>query len=1331
MFVPHSFSLVVSWFRSVRMSAFAVALALSSTVSAATVQYAINAGGSAASPFAADAYFTGGGTYSSGSTISTSGVTDPAPQAVYQAERYGNSTYTFPGLTAGTNYLVRLHFAETYFSSTGQRQFNVLLNGTQVLTNFDIVAAAGGQNIATVREFTVAANSSSQIMVQFQNGAADNAKVSGIEIIDPTASSAPTIRLNVDINSGSTYTGTAASPDTGTVWNGIGAQSTSSVTLSNVLDSKGKSTAYSVTLASSGSGISTFNNTTLGNPTPVALMGDYAFGNTYTVTLAGLPVGNYFLYVYAHGDQANQNSTVTVAAANGGATGTTATTGTDYRNLTVTGAQGYSYLKLQASVGATGTLVFTTTYLNGFQLSEYPRPVIAIQPPAAPSAVVGGNFNMAVSATGEGTLTYQWRKGGVNLANGASGTGSTYSGATSSTLAIGNAQSADAGSYDVVVTNPGGDTVSSASVLTLSSTPQAPVVVTGVSSVTVLSTQTAAFSVAVNGTSPLTYVWRKDGVVLSDGLTANGSAVSGGTTANLSLANATLADAGSYSVTVTNSVGNVTSTGTLTINQAPTIATQPASVIVASGLTGTLSATFGAASPAPSYSWEKSSDGITYSPVSGATGSSLGLTASLSTSGFYRIVATNSVGTVTSSVAYFGVSSTQSMTFAPVAGATGINPDAPLVISFPSAPRVGVVGKITVRKASDDSVVETIDLGALQSLTSGSFTYRYQSKNVGGGSGGTYNYFPVVIVGNEARVTLKSGTVLQYGTAYYVNLEAGAIIDSAGASIPVIANKTTWAFTTRASAPASVPTKTTFTVAADGSGDFSTLQGALDFIPGGNTTPVRLNLRNGTYEEIINYGSRHNITLVGQSRDLTVVEYPNNNTLNPGTSARISYYAKGNDLAIANLTINNSTPYGGGQAEALRSDGARNVFIGSTINSHQDTLLLGAGNYFQDCLIQGDTDFVWGGGTALFKNCELRCLNGGDLTQARTPLNKFGFVFVDCSVTRPAGSSFSYTLGRNSANATTYGNAAFISCRMDTHISTAGWSSTFIDSAYTANVRNWEYHSTNIAGTASINVSQRTSSRQLTDAEALILRNPANVFGTTTDGTPGGAQGDGWVPSFGALIFTQPAAQTVALGQSASFSVLADGTATLAYQWYRNGVAISGATASTYTIPSSAVADWGTYTVVVSTGTSLITSDPAAFRVTAPVALWAEANGLDPAGNGAPTADPDGDDIPNMLEYLFDGDPTVADRSVLPVNSVISDAGGQSLVLEYNRSLSAAAQLLVAVETSTDLGSWGAVTAGNGGVTEEKTALNAQHEHMKVTIPFTGARLFARVRATY
>jgi hypothetical protein len=146
------------------------------------IVYQINCGGSASAPYTTDQYYSGGTTYSVTSTITTTGVTNPAPQAVYRTERYGNSTYTLPNLTGGASYKVRLHFAEIYQTAVGRRVFNVAINGTTVLPNYDIYAETGARYKAVVKEFTATANASGQIVIQFTT-ITDNAKISGIEII--------------------------------------------------------------------------------------------------------------------------------------------------------------------------------------------------------------------------------------------------------------------------------------------------------------------------------------------------------------------------------------------------------------------------------------------------------------------------------------------------------------------------------------------------------------------------------------------------------------------------------------------------------------------------------------------------------------------------------------------------------------------------------------------------------------------------------------------------------------------------------------------------------------------------------------------------------------------------------------------------------------------------------------------------------------------------------------------------------------------------------------------------------------------------------------------
>src|ERR1700735_131886 len=141
----------------------------------------ISAGGPAAAPFVADEDYFGGGAAAVTNAISTTGVTNPAPQSVYQHNRYGNFTYTIPGLTPGASYTGRLDFAEEYWTAAGDRTFNVLINNNQVLTNFDIFATAGGEFKAVDEPFSATASTSRTTTIQFVT-VKDNAQVNGIQI---------------------------------------------------------------------------------------------------------------------------------------------------------------------------------------------------------------------------------------------------------------------------------------------------------------------------------------------------------------------------------------------------------------------------------------------------------------------------------------------------------------------------------------------------------------------------------------------------------------------------------------------------------------------------------------------------------------------------------------------------------------------------------------------------------------------------------------------------------------------------------------------------------------------------------------------------------------------------------------------------------------------------------------------------------------------------------------------------------------------------------------------------------------------------------------------
>src|SRR5262249_35547676 len=146
--------------------------------------------------FIADAGFNGGATFSGSATIDLSACGSLcAPAGVYQNDRYATSfNYIITGLAAGATYRVILHFTEDYSGNNfaGRRYVNVNINGTQVLTNFDIFATAGALNKAIVQSFSAAADSSGKMTITFNGGSGTqdpNAKIDGLQVLAPIVAS--------------------------------------------------------------------------------------------------------------------------------------------------------------------------------------------------------------------------------------------------------------------------------------------------------------------------------------------------------------------------------------------------------------------------------------------------------------------------------------------------------------------------------------------------------------------------------------------------------------------------------------------------------------------------------------------------------------------------------------------------------------------------------------------------------------------------------------------------------------------------------------------------------------------------------------------------------------------------------------------------------------------------------------------------------------------------------------------------------------------------------------------------------------------------------------
>ncbi|MFN0137576.1 MAG: immunoglobulin domain-containing protein [Phycisphaerae bacterium] len=182
---------------------------------------------------------------------------------------------------------------------------------------------------------------------------------------------------------------------------------------------------------------------------------------------------------------------------------------------------------------------------------------ITVEPAASTTVCSGGVLNLSVTATGTLPITYEWRRGVTPLSNGGS-----VSGANTANLTINPVSGLDAGTYTCFVSNSCDDDTSAGAVVTVTN---APSITTGPSSQTVNNGAPVSFNVVAGGTAPLSYQWLLDGSPISDGGTISGSA-----TDTLSISAAAEADEGDYSVTVTNSCGNLTSgVATLTVNPLP------------------------------------------------------------------------------------------------------------------------------------------------------------------------------------------------------------------------------------------------------------------------------------------------------------------------------------------------------------------------------------------------------------------------------------------------------------------------------------------------------------------------------------------------------------------------------------------------------------------------------------------------------------------------------------------------------------------------------------------------------------------------------------------
>ncbi len=251
--------------------------------------------------------------------------------------------------------------------------------------------------------------------------------------------------------------------------------------------------------------------------------------------------------------------------------------------------------------------------------------------------------------------------------------------------------------------------------------------------------------------------------------------------------------------------------------------------------------------------------------------------------------------------------------------------------------------------------------------------------------------------------------------------------------------------------PTSATYPASFTVAQDGSGNFNTIQEAVNSFRDHSQERVTLYIKNGVYaEKLVIPSWKPNIHLIGQSKEGVIITgddysgkaYPGgkDGTGKDKFSTYTSYVVlvDAPDIILENLTIRN-TAGRVGQAVALHVEGDRFVCKNCLLLGNQDTLYAaaeGSRQYYERCYIEGTTDFIFGKAIAVFQSCTIKSLVNSYITAAATPAyQRYGFVFFDSKLTADEAAKKVF-LGRPWRP---YAKTVFIRTEMGAHILPEGW----------------------------------------------------------------------------------------------------------------------------------------------------------------------------------------------------------------------------------------------------------------------------------------------------
>ncbi len=821
-------------------------------------------------------------------------------------------------------------------------------------------------------------------------------------------------------------------------------------------------------------------------------------------------------------------------------------------SLQMTDAGSYSVLVTNSAGSVTS---FAATLTVNAALAG---PTIVTQP-AAQVVAGGGSAMFSVAATGTAPITYQWRLDGTPIP-----------GANSSSYTLPAVQAGQTGTYTVVVTNTAGSVTSNPVTLSINTAAgTAPTITTQSTNQTVNAGSAVTFSVAATGTAPLAYQWRLDGIPIP-----------GGTSSTYTLAAAQTGHSGAYSVVVSNAAGSVTSnTATLTVNAAiaPAITTQPAAQTVTAGSAAAFSGTATGTAPL-AYQWLK--NGV---PISGATAATYTLVAAqLTDAGTYQLVVTNGVGSISSN----GVSLT--VNSAPVAPVITTQPAAQSVLAGASA-TFSVVATGTaplVYQWRKNGVVipsatsSTLVLASITSADAAEYT---------------------VIVSNAAGIVTSSGAVLSLATSSFgtpsITAQPAGVTASAGATATFTSTvnlngapemlyywvKDGRPLSARISSTNGTVTLNLSNVQSSDQGEY-----VLDVTTAGGA--VRSAVARFTLVRAPVFTSQPQTTTVVQNSPASLsvsvageptptLQWFQNNVAVPGATSGV--------LSIASTQVANAGAYTvvatSSAGTATSSPGTLSV-LAITGSSQTGSSLVGGEVALSVSAVGPSLAYQW-----LKNGVNIPGATGATLTlRSLTSADAGGYQVFVTSGSVQTGASFVVSVSAVPV-------APAVVTQPASQTVSAGSSVVFSAAASgTAPFSyQWLKDGTPISGATGSSLT--LSNVQTGDAGGYRI-----VFSNSV-GTVTSAVATLSITSVAAppVITAQPLPQSVAISSPVTFSVSATGTAPLAYQWLRNGAAITGANSAAYTIASAQLTDAANYSVSVTNSAGSVTSSVVALTVTA------------------------------------------------------------------------------------------------------------------------------------